>query len=61
MTELLLDRHADLDHARTNDGTTALMFTAGKGHHDVTKLLLDHGADPNHGRANGGSTLARPR
>lgn len=40
----LLDHGADIDE-RINDGQTALMFAASRGHLDATRLLLDRGVD----------------
>ena len=39
----LLDRGEEIDRPN-NNGYTALMYAAGKGHHDIVKQLLDRGA-----------------
>jgi hypothetical protein len=46
VARLLLDRAADPNQARTDDGATALMFAACYGRLEVAQLLLLFGADP---------------
>lgn len=57
VAELLLDRGADVNQARTNNGKTPLWVAAENGQLDVAKLLLDRGADINLANTNGAIPL----
>ena len=52
----LLDAGADPDLGTTDDGTTALIVAAGKGHADMVNLLLQRGANPNKAATDDGMT-----
>ena len=56
VAQLLLDRNADPNTARTTDGSTPLYIASQNGHVDVAQLLLDRNADPNTARTNDGCT-----
>ena len=45
IVQLLLGGGADVDKARTDDGSTPLYKAAGKGHTEIVQLLLGCGAD----------------
>lgn len=50
IVQLLLERKADPNKARSDIGATPLYTAAGNGHDSVVQLLCEHGADPNQAR-----------
>ena len=56
LVELLLERGADPNKARTDTGETPCYAAAERGKLDVVRLLLERGADPNKARTDNGET-----
>ncbi len=57
VARLLMDRGADI-HARSTNGSTALMMAAREGREALAQLLLDRGADPDAVNEHGDNALA---
>ena len=53
---MLLEGHASVNQADTEDGTTALMLAAQKGRAEVVRILLAAGADVNQAKTSDGMT-----
>jgi hypothetical protein len=53
----LLEAHADLNHATSDDGRTALIQAAQNGHIEVVRALLEAHADPQHRMFDGATAL----
>ena len=45
IAQLLVEEGANVNAAKTDDGTTALMWASFKGHLEIVRLLLTSGAD----------------
>ena len=56
--EALLGRGADVNQARTDDGTTPLYIACQKGHGSIVEALLGRGADVNQAKTDDGTTPA---
>ena len=57
IVRILLDRGADVNAARTNNGMTSLMWASLKGHLEIARLLLDRGANVNAARRDWGESV----
>jgi hypothetical protein len=56
IAQLLIEAGANVNAAKTDDGTTALMLASEKGHLEIAQLLVERGANVNAATTDTGET-----